>query len=147
MLHPTGRPQTVIANTWRPKPDQFRHDILLTDFLLCYPDAEIVRGPAVDKHIRADAEMIMNGHMFFVELDTGSEPYSKVERRQNSYRAVTDFLLYVTLSERRMQGLVKHSERVKNIAMFTTLDAVLRAPNGQIWTDGFGIRGSISDFN
>ena len=76
--------------------------------------------------------------LFYVELDTGSQPLMRVSRRQYVYRDTKDYVLYVTLSERRLKGLIKCSERIKEIALFTTLQRVLDDPFGNIWTDFFG---------
>ena len=136
-----GRPETVFCNTW--KPSKLRHELLLTDFLLCYPKATIVRGWRVDKRIRADAEMMLDGRKFFVELDTGEQSYRQVRDRQLSYAGVQDFLLYVTLSERRLQGLLGQADAVKGIALFSTLRRVQVDPAGEVWTDCYGGRAAI----
>lgn len=139
----TGRPETVYCNTWKPKSDQFRHEVLLTDFLLCYPEATVVRGWSVDQQIRPDAELTIDHQKFFVELDTGEQTYRKVRERQQAYRGVQDFLLYVTLSERRLAGLKQHSETVRGIALFTTLSQVQAEPHGLVWSDCFGRAAAI----
>ncbi len=110
----------------------------MTDFLILYLAAAITRGWAVNKAVRPDAEMILYDIKFNVELDTGEQTYRQVQERQAAYAGVTDYLLYVTLSDRRLQGLVKHSEAVKTIALFTTLSRVQAEPHGAVWIDGFG---------
>lgn len=138
VMKATGRPETVFCNTWKPKADQLRHEVYVTDFLLAYPEADVVRGWRVDRRIRPDAEMTLRGHKLFVELDTGEQSHRQVRERQLAYAGVQGFLLYVTLSERRMDGLIKHAEAVKGIALFTTLAQVLADPHGRIWVDCFG---------
>lgn len=139
MIGDTGRPEKVFCNGWKPKQDHLRHEVLLTDFLLLYPEAEVVRGWSVDKRVRPDAEMTLFGRRFFVELDTGEQSYAQVQRRQRqAYADVQDFLLYVTMSERRLEGLLTHADQVKGIALFTTLDKAKSDPRGPIWVDGFG---------
>ena len=64
--------------------------------------------------------------------------YRQVRARQEVYAGVQDFLLYVSLSERRMAGLITHSATVSAIALFTTLQRVQAAPHGRIWTDRSG---------
>lgn len=135
----------AICNGWRPKSDQLRHEALLTDFLLCYPEAELVRGPFVDSRIRPDAELTFpDGRFFYVEFDTGLQSHSAVLRRQrDAYRDVQQMVLYVTTSQRRLSGLVAHAELVKDIAVFTCLEDVLRDPQGEIWIDAQGNRGAL----
>ncbi len=108
---------------------------MATDFLLSYPQIQFTRGNSVDQRIRPDAELWINGQHFFVEVDTGQQSYSQVRRRQRFYASVSDLLLYVTASERRLQGLVRESGQVKEIALFTVLGRVIRDPHGEIWQD------------
>lgn len=134
----SGRPEIAYCNSWRPRSNQLLHEVRLTDFLLCYAQAEIVRGWQVDSRIRPDAEMTLGGQKFFVELDTGEQSYRQVEQRQRAYESVKELLLYVTSTETRLAGLMQHSSAVRSIAFFTTLDRVLRDPQGEVWTDCFG---------
>lgn len=132
-----------MSNSWKPKSDQLRHEVLLTDFLLGYPDAEVVRGLTVNDRIRPDAEMVLGGRKFYVELDTGEMNHSRVQQRHAAYAGVQDFLLFVTLSAARMPRLIAGAEAVREIALFTTLEQAMREPRGEIWVDAFGIRASI----
>lgn len=138
-----GHPERVYCNRWKPKSDQLRHDILLTDFLLCYPEARVVRGWEVDPRLRPDATMSLDGQDFHIELDTGSESYRKVRERQTVYAGVKELVLYVTQSDRRLEGLLRQSEAIKEMALFTTLRQVLAEPHGDIWRDWFGNRTGI----
>jgi hypothetical protein len=140
----SGRPEHIFCNGWKPKYDQLRHELLLTDVLLSYPEADTLRGWAVNRRLRPDAEMTLDGYFYFVELDTGEQSYAQVRRRQARYSGIQDFVLYVTLSQKRLEGLVRHAhEAVKKIALFTTLDQVLATPHGEIWVDCFGQKTSI----
>lgn len=144
MVNDSGRPQKCYCNGWRPKPDQVRHEVLLTDFLFCYPEAHVVRGWLVNKELRPDAEMTLGGIHFNVELDTGSESHSQVRRRQGVYVSTSDMVLFVTLSERRMNGLMKGClDEVKGMCLFGTLDGVRAEPEGEVWMDVDGNRASI----
>lgn len=92
--------------------------------------------------------MRLDGFFYNVELDTGEQSYAQVNRRQKRYAGSTDFLLYVTQSERRLAGLRKSVDpTVRTIALFTTLDQVLRNPRGPIYVDWFNERTSIVDLN
>lgn len=118
--------------------------MLVTDFLLCYPDVEFIRGYDVDPRIRPDAELTIGGQRFFVELDTGEQSYRQIASRQRCYAGIKDLLLYVTLSEKRMARLIRHSHAVHAIALFTTLEQVQHDACGEIWTDWTG--GKVSLF-
>ncbi|MBN8627059.1 MAG: hypothetical protein J0M17_16390 [Planctomycetes bacterium] len=116
----------------------------MTDFLLCYPDADTLRGWAVDRRRRPDAEMTLDGFRYDVELDTGEQSLAQVGRRQRRYAGSSDYLLYVTLSDRRLENLRRNAqEAVRSIALFTTLGAALADPRGPIWIDGHGERTAI----
>lgn len=138
ILTATGPAVRAFCNGWKPKRDQLRHEILTTDFLLSYPTAEFVRGWDVDPKIRPDATMTLDGITYHIETDTGSESFRRIEKRQQVYAGVDDFVLYVTLSDRRMDGLMRHSEKIDRIALFTTLQQAIADPRGDIWQDYSG---------
>ena len=142
-MNTAGPPVRAFCNGWKPKRDQLRHEILTTDFLLGYPTAEIVRGWDVDPHIRPDATMQLDGITYHIETDTGSESFRRIEKRQKVYSHVNDFVLYVALSERRLQGLIRHSQQIQRIALFTTLERAIADPRGEIWQDCDGRTASI----
>lgn len=142
----SGRPENIYCNSWRPKRDQFAHELLLTDYLVCYPNADVLRGWSVNRRLRPDAEMSLDGYFYNVELDTGEQSYAQVRRRQRRYAGSQDFLLYVTQSSRRLEGLRKNADPlVRSIALFTTLADAQHDPAGDIYTDFFGERTSIVD--
>ena len=143
MVNDTGRPEVVYCNGWKPKADQLRHELLLTDFLLCYPETDVLRGWLVNRRIRPDAEMTKDGRLFYVEFDTGHESYAQVRRRQKVYAGVQDILLYVTMTKTRMAGLIRNSDSVKSIALFTTLEQVMSNPTGDVWKSCGGRQGKI----
>ena len=147
-LRDTGRPQDVYCNGWSVNTRHLFHEIKETDFLRCYePDAQIVRDPSrVDQRINPDAEVIFpkTGRFFFVEIDTGTEDLGfVVDKWRRIYSKVREFLLVVTLSPVRMQHLIERAEQVKEIALFSTLDAVLADPHGPVYCDAYGETGAI----
>lgn len=144
MIEDAGRPEKVYCNSWKPKWDQVRHECLLTDFfLLGYSTADVLRGWMVNKRVRPDAEMTLQGVFYYVEMDTGSESYAQVRKRQRAYAGVEEPLLYVTLNAKRREGLRKVSKAVASIALFTTLEQVKESPRGNIWMDCNGDTVSI----
>jgi hypothetical protein len=144
MMSDSGRPENVFCNGWKPKYDQLRHELLLTDFLLGYPEADPLRGWAVNRRLRPDAEMTLGDYFYYVELDTGEQTHAQVRRRQARYAGVEDYVLYVTLSPKRLDGLRRNAhDAVKSIALFTTLADAQRDPHGEIWIDCLSERTSI----
>jgi len=68
-----GRPENVYCR-WTPNVNQLLHEVQLTQ--LCFQlDAEkILRGPhALDATIRPDAEVWINGTVYYVEWDRGTD--------------------------------------------------------------------------
>ena len=141
MLKDSGRPLVVYCNTWQPK--DLRHEVLLTDFLLLYPQAIVRRGYAVDETIRPDAELTFGSRRLLVELDTGEMTHRQVQQRWSVYRGVEDLLLVVTCSPTRLENLRRTCEAVANIALFTTLDQAKPSPFGEIWIDHFGNKAAL----
>ena len=133
LLSHTGRPTLLYCNGYKPKHELLRHELLLTDFCLyAYPNANVLaRGPHVDKKIRPDAEIELNGRRLFVELDTGTESYAQIEKKATvNYKDVSDIVLFVTLSKQRLQGLLEVAKAMSNITMFTTLQDAVSDPYG-----------------
>jgi hypothetical protein len=144
MTGDSGRPENIFSNGFKPKYDQIRHELLLTDFLLGYPEADTLRGWAVNRRLRPDAEMTLGDYFYYVELDTGEQTHAQVRRRQARYAGVEDFVLYVTMSPKRLESLRRHAhEAVRKIALFTTLADAQRDPRGPIWVDCLGETAAI----
>jgi hypothetical protein len=132
----SGRPENVYCNGWKPQTTQIEHELLVTDFCICYPTAEFRRGYIVNRKLKPDGEMWLDGMFFNVELDTGEQSLPQVRSRQQAYSGSTDYLLYVCQSKRRLESLRKNTtDCVRSIALFTTLADVQRDPRGDIWTD------------
>jgi hypothetical protein len=88
--------------------------------------------------------MTLDGYFYYVELDTGEETHAQVRRRQARYSGIEDFVLFVTSSQRRLEGLRENAHQaVQRIALFTTLEVALAQPRGEIWIDCQGERTSI----
>lgn len=147
-LRGEGRPLDVYGNGFNVNGGHLVHELLLTDFLLCYEErAQVIRDPSqVHQSIHPDAEMMFSKskRFFFVELDTGTEDLKIVERKwERAYRGVKDFLLVVTLSPVRMDNLIGRAGSIRQIALFATLDAVLADPHGEVYRDAFGNTAAI----
>lgn len=141
----SGRPENVYCNGWKPKADQLDHELLLTDFCSCFPDADFKRGWIVDRSLKPDAEMVLGRIRFNVELDTGEQSLTQVRNRQKRYAGSTDFLLYICQTERRLESLRKNAEAcVQSLVLFTTLSAVQENPCSEmLLIDCFGERSPL----
>ena len=143
LLHKQGRPENVYCR-WQPKHDNLRHEVLLTEFLLPFKDAQIVRGYDVRHDLRPDAVMTLFGQEYLVEMDTGSMSYRDILRKRFSkYEQFGGIVLWVCLTETRKEGLRSRAERVRHNALFTTLFAHLTEPFGGVWIDYDGQIASV----
>lgn len=119
---------------------------MATDILLSYPEAGSVCGPNVNREFRADGELVLpDGREFFLELDTGETSYRQHRRRQAVYKNLnsTQGVLFVTLGERRLKGIIEHIGPLADVALFALYRDVLANPFGEIWRDAAGARGVL----
>jgi hypothetical protein len=138
-----GRPQDVFGNGWNVNQRHLAHELYLTDLVTCFEqEATIVRDPSrVNQQICPDAEMTFQKtkRLFYVEFDTGTEELATIDRKWiGPYRTVRNFVLFVTLSPVRLQNVIERADAVKDIALFSTLDAVMADPWGPVFHDGYG---------
>lgn len=88
--------------------------------------------------------MTLGEYVYYVELDTGQQSLAQVRRGQIRYAGVEEFLLYVTKSQGRFEGLRRSAhESVRKTALFAALADVEREPRGQVWIDCLGEKTSI----
>jgi hypothetical protein len=145
MFKDYGRPQDVYCG-WKPK--DLKHEVLLTEFMLLYEEqaVDVKRGFKVDKRFRADAEMTLSGAKFYVEMDTGTmRGYGRVEERWANYAGCDGTLLVVTVSQARLESLLKKSESVAQTAWFTVLELVRADPYGYVWMNSSGEEASLPE--
>jgi len=135
-LKPMGRPQQVYCG-WTP--NHLLHEVLLTWFVMLFRNTAFRRGFDVNQDILADADMIVNGELFYVELDTGSVPYRRQKARWEKVCELCDEpFLVVCLTEPRMQGLMNIAKDLANVFLFTTLGRVRADPCGPVWKTADG---------
>ena len=133
-----GRPEHVYCR-WRVKPDQLQHEIELTDVCLRLDVGRILREPHVtDLDVRPDAEVWINGRLYYLELDRGTMGYAQIERRFRAYEGCPHLALWVCGSRERREGLRRRAGRVRTTALFATLTDVLATPHARIWHDHGG---------
>jgi hypothetical protein len=139
-----GRPEHVYCR-WRPKVDDLVHEIELTALCLRLDAEKIDRGPHVtDQTIRPDAEVWINGQVYYLELDRGTMGYVQVERRFHLYESFADFVLWVCSTTDRREGLRARAKRLRPCALFTTFAEALSDPHRPIWLDVAGTRVGLS---
>lgn len=137
-LKETGRPRDVYCG-WHPKADTLLHELLLTRFLLKFP-SQSIRRKNLEPFNHPDAEILIGETRYYVELDTGTMSHKQIEQRFDEYRGALGTILWVTLSEERLQGLRAKAGPIKDIILFTTLDRFLSDPFGSVWTLADGTR-------
>lgn len=138
--HGVGRPEHVFAR-FRPKPDCLLHEVELTEVCL-RTDAGIVRrGPQVtDPRIRPDAELLINGRQYALELDRGTEGYAQVLQRFAIYADYPHFVLWICPTVERREGFRTRATGIRHCALFATLPDVLVSPHQAIWWSVAGER-------
>src|SRR5438270_547801 len=89
------------------------------------PNSTTSRPRAVNRHLRPDAELWTNGKLYYLELDRGTMGYAQLERRFRLYEGCPDLVLWVCSSQERLDRLRQRAERIRQVALFTTLAAAL----------------------
>lgn len=134
----TGRPEHVYCR-WRPKADDLAHEIELTELCLRLDAERIDRGPrATDNAIRPDAEVWINGQVYYLELDRGTMGYAQIERRFRLYEAFAHFVLWVCPTAERRDGLRTRAEGLRSSALFATFADATATPHRPVWFDVAG---------
>lgn len=135
-----GRPEHVFCR-WRPKQDDLLHEIELTDLCLHLDADRILRGTHVtDDRIRPDAEVWINGRLYYLELDRGTTGYAQLERRFRAYEGCPQFVLWVCPTVERRDGLRRRAEGIRSIALFTTFAEAAASAHDPVWLDFRGER-------
>jgi hypothetical protein len=139
-----GRPEQVYGRG-RWNTTNLTHEVQLTRVCLRIDADEVRRGPGeVDCDLRPDAELVIGGRRFLMEMDCGTMGYADVIRKRFArYQACQDIVLWVCPTECRMEGLRRHAASVRQIALFTTLDKATTDPHAPVWTDCDGVRAAL----
>jgi hypothetical protein len=103
-----------------------------------------VRGSEVDREVRPDAELWINGAKYFLELDRGTMSYAQVVRsRFPKYAGTGPLVLWVCSTPVRREGLRLQAASVAHRALFATLGEALVSPHGEIWIDPAGATAAL----
>lgn len=138
-----GRPEHVYCR-FRLKPDQLVHEVELTELCLRLDAGKILRGTqATDERIRPDAEVWIEGRLYYLEIDRGTMGYAQIERRFRLYEGFPHLSLWVCSTPARMEGFRQQAEKLRHSALFTTLTQALSSPHGEIWIDYAGGRAAL----
>ena len=139
-----GRPEHVYCR-WRPKPDLLLHEVELTELCLRLHAGRILRGPHVaDRTVLPDAELWINGVLYYLEFDRGTMGYAQIARdRFRKYQDCPHLCLWVCSTEARREGLRARAECVRTTALFATAADALVSPHGPIWLDFGGGRATL----
>jgi hypothetical protein len=127
----TGRPEIVYGR--RCKQDNIEHEVWITEF-------EVILGCPIQRGVKvgrteSDGFLVREGRNCFVEIDTGTMDRKQIKGKWKRYGEVDGFILVVTMTDARMDRLREWSDRVSEVALFTTFKR-LRA--GLPWLDRAG---------
>jgi hypothetical protein len=141
----------VYCNGWEPNSKNLFHELMLTDFLMLYPWDSLVRGYDVDEKLKQDAAGKLFGNWFDVEQDCGTMNKKKILKRWKKYIESENTVLVNVATKRRnpkarMEQLMEWTKMIPEVAplfRFTTRDAVMTDPFGEVWLDCEGNRYAI----
>jgi len=133
-----GRPEHVYCR-WRVKLDHLPHEVELTELCFRLHAGKIIRGPgAVDARVRPDAEVWIDGRVYYLELDRGSMGYRQVEGRFRTYAGCPHLSLWVCPTPERAEALRARAGGLRSTALFTTWAEAVADPHAAIWRDAAG---------
>ncbi len=139
-----GRPENVYGR-WHPKVDHLLHEVQLTQMCFRLDAERILRGPHVlDAEILPDAEVWINGEVYYLEWDRGTIGYTQIVRnRFRKYESCPHLALWICPTEVRREGLRTRAESIRGIALFTTAGEALASPHRDIWIDYQGKKAAL----
>ena len=138
-----GRPEHVYCR-YQPAVSQLLHEVQLTELCLRIDAGTILRGPeATDERVRPDAEMRINGQLYYLELDRATMGYRQIESRFRLYEQCPHLSLWVCSTQQRREGLRTRAGRLYATALFTTFAEAMASPHGEIWWDFAGGKAAL----
>ncbi|OGC63004.1 hypothetical protein A2264_01910 [candidate division WWE3 bacterium RIFOXYA2_FULL_46_9] len=105
LLATGGRHKEVLCSR-RCKIDNVEHEVTLSDILQHW-GYESRRGKDVDRKLLPDATILDGLH---IELDMGSEDYSRVETRLRGYLDCDDPVIVITTTDGRKREILKRCD-------------------------------------
>lgn len=129
---PDGRRTLVYAKFQITNP---LHELQLTDVCLKVKADEIRRLHAVDQRFNADAEVVIDQKVFYVELDRGTEGYAQVRKQMKNYQDANADVLWIVPTITRMNGMMKGT--TSGNLWFTTYAQSL-TPHAEVWVNVHG---------
>lgn len=119
-----------------------QHAYELTKLCLGISAETIRTGTSVDQRL-ADAELVINGKLHYLELDRGTMGYAEVIGRLDKYRDCQDKVLWVMSSELRIKGILERTKNLPATFLFTTYEKARQDFHQAIWTDATGITSCV----
>jgi hypothetical protein len=131
LFRQNGRPEQAYGTRASGCP---RHDVLLTEVLIKFPKAQVIRDPGEAPF--PDAIMYMQ-QPYWIELCTGEETHRQLIRKFRAYEKekIEGWMLFVSLSKRRMENVLRIAP---DFALLSTLRRVVKDPLGRVWQDTKG---------
>jgi hypothetical protein len=122
---------------WSGRPiSKLQHEYDLTLILLKMNIERVIRGFAVDER-NADAHGWINGVMFYLELDPGTErKWTELRERFAAYEDTEHDVLWICSTPTRMNQMIKNSDN--SHFWFTTFPQCLESPHQSIWLNKAG---------
>ncbi len=139
LLNETGRPEIVYGPSSRGA--QLEHEVGVTE-------AELLLGGHFTRdepvgNTTADGMLVRDGERYYVEVDNETMTAEQMRDKWKRYAGVTDFILVICYTKRRLKLLMQSAEAVKDIALFTRFRWLWSGRVREPWIDCSGIRGGI----
>lgn len=107
-------------------------------------DVPVARNGSVSYRIRPDAARVFpNGKIRWYELDRATEGRAEIDRKVEAYADKKRAVLFITVSDVRLQKLRRWTEALRGFAFFSVWNALVRDPRGPQWIDHAGNRVSL----
>jgi len=130
-----GRPEHVYCR-WRPGPAQLLQEVQLTEVLLRLDAGDVRRGPFIsDQMVRPDAEVVINGLLYYLELDRSPQEAQSLTQRMAAYASCEHPSLWLCATHKRAEALRRQAATLPAPALITTLEDAYRGSHRDIWRD------------
>jgi hypothetical protein len=128
---------------WRP-PGHLAREVQLTRMFSRLHAEDVQRGPFVsDQVVRPDAQLRINGQLYYLELDRGPYDARPIAERLCRYEGCPHPSLWVCDSEDGTEDLRRRAEKLGGAARFATVAEAFTDPHAVIWKDVFGIKSPL----
>lgn len=105
---------------------------------------EVYDGAKLKFTIRPDASRVFpTGKQGYYEMDMATEDKPDIDLKVEGYRTVKRAVLFITITEARLDKLMRWTEGLKGFSFFCLWREAVAKPRGNIWSDHHGNKISL----